>query len=122
MADHLRRAESNALSNRAKRGSRRAVTLKDHWVYLAEMKDGRLYVGMTNKLPRRAREHRQGKLGTRTTRVFGFCGMRYAERHADRVSAQERECQLKKWSRAKKEALIAGDKATLKKLAKSRTR
>jgi putative endonuclease len=34
--------------------------------------------------------------------------------------AVRRECQLKRWSRAKKEALIRGDVAELAKLSRSR--
>ena len=34
--------------------------------------------------------------------------------------AREREAQVKRWSRAKKEALVSGDLITLQKLAKSK--
>jgi predicted GIY-YIG superfamily endonuclease len=40
----------------------------------------------------------------------------HAERHADRPRALSRERQLKRWTRAKKEALIAGNLALLKRL------
>jgi putative endonuclease len=40
----------------------------------------------------------------------------YSEVHATIESALERERQLKRWTRAKKEALIAGDFALLKRL------
>jgi predicted GIY-YIG superfamily endonuclease len=40
----------------------------------------------------------------------------YSELHADRPAALRRERQLKRWTRAKKEALIAGDLALLKRL------
>lgn len=40
----------------------------------------------------------------------------YSESHPTRASALTRERQLKKWTRAKKEALIAGDLPLLKRL------
>jgi len=40
----------------------------------------------------------------------------YSEKYATRSEAMQREMQLKKWSRAKKEALIAGNLELLKKL------
>ena len=88
-------------------------------VYIAELGDGRLYVGITNNPDRRAIEH---QLGTtiRTTRIFGFRKILYVEPHPDLTAARSREQQLKKWSRAKKLALIAGDKGLLKDLARSR--
>jgi predicted GIY-YIG superfamily endonuclease len=38
----------------------------------------------------------------------------YSETHSDRDAALARERQLKRWTRAKKEALIAGDAVLLK--------
>jgi len=40
----------------------------------------------------------------------------YTEEYTDRLDCLRRERQLKRWTRSKKEALIAGDKASLKKL------
>jgi putative endonuclease len=44
----------------------------------------------------------------------------FTEPHSTRASAVRRERQLKRWSRAKKEALIDGDLAGLHALAKRR--
>lgn len=90
------------------------------WVYIAELGDGRLYVGITNNPSRRILEH---KLGTsiRTTRIFGFGKLLYLEPHPDLTSARGREQQLKGWSRAKKLALAKGDLSTLKVLSRSRS-
>jgi predicted GIY-YIG superfamily endonuclease len=40
----------------------------------------------------------------------------YAEQYATRIDAVKRERQLKRWTRAKKEALVADDRALLKRL------
>jgi predicted GIY-YIG superfamily endonuclease len=43
----------------------------------------------------------------------------HAELHDDQESASRRERQIKGWTTAKKEALIAGDAASLKRLSVS---
>jgi predicted GIY-YIG superfamily endonuclease len=83
------------------------------------MKDGRYYVGMTSDLDRRKSEHGV-KSGTRTTKIFGCEEVLYSETYPDRITAHKRENQIKRWTRAKKEALIKGDKEALQRLAKSR--
>lgn len=95
------------------------MTAKTFYVYIMELQDGRFYVGHTNEPVRRHEEHQQDK-GSRTSRVFGVGRILYVEPHPDRQSAMKREAQLKKWSRAKKLALIHGDMDELKRLAKRR--
>jgi predicted GIY-YIG superfamily endonuclease len=90
----------------------------NHYVYILQMRDGRYYVGMTNDIERRAGEHGV-KSSTRTTKIFGFEEMLYVEQHPNRDLAHAREQQLKKWTRAKKEALINGDKNALRNLSRS---
>lgn len=91
-----------------------------YWVYIAELGDGRLYVGITNNPDRRVIEHQLGT-SIRTTRIFGFRKLLYLEPHPDLTSARKREQQLKRWTRAKKLALAAGDAESLKRLARSKT-
>lgn len=92
-----------------------------YWVYIAELGDGQLYVGVTNNPDRRVVEHRLGN-SIRTTRVFGFRKLLYLEPHPDLTSARGREQQLKGWTRAKKLALVAGDIPLLRRLSRSRER
>ena len=89
------------------------------YVYILQMKDGRLYVGHSNNPPRRHTEHESGK-GCRTTGIFGAGEIIYAEEHPDRPSAAHRERQIKGWTRAKKLALAQGDAQRLHALAKRR--
>ena len=88
-------------------------------VYIAELGDGRLYVGVTNNPDRRVIEHQHGT-SIRTTRIFGFRKLLYLEPHPDLTSARSREQQLKGWTRAKKMALANGDFEALKRLARSK--
>jgi putative endonuclease len=94
---------------------------RQYWVYIAELGDGRLYVGITNNPERRAIEHQLGN-SIRTTRIFGFKGILYLEPLPDLTSARKRERQIKGWSRAKKLALASGSIALLKELSRSKKR
>jgi predicted GIY-YIG superfamily endonuclease len=78
-------------------------------------------VGTTNSLERRLREHERGLAG-RTTSLDPPAGVLYSEVHPTLVSARRREVQLKRWSRAKKEALIRADLQSLKALAQRHKR
>ena len=65
-----------------------------------------LYIGATNSLERRASEYSLG-LGGAFARQYHAHKLIYFEAYPDPTSAIARETQLKRWSRAKKEALIA---------------
>ena len=78
------------------------------FVYILRCADGSYYVGKTNDLYTRLTEHQSG-VGANYTSVRRPVEMVYAEEHSTVRSAKDREMQLKRWSRSKKEALIAGD-------------
>ena len=65
-----------------------------------------LYIGVTNSLERRASEHSLG-FGSAFARQYNTHKLIYFEAYPDPRGAIAREKQLKRWSRAKKEALIA---------------
>ncbi|MBI4401825.1 MAG: GIY-YIG nuclease family protein [Nitrospirae bacterium] len=90
-------------------------------VYIALLADGRYYVGMTRLLPDvRAVRHRNG-LGGQFTKRINVVRLLWFETHPTSESARRREQQLKKWSHAKKQALIEGDVERLKQLTKRRS-
>lgn len=77
------------------------------WVYImTNDHDIVLYIGMTNDLARRIREHRAGQIPGFTA-DFRCRKLLYYEHCTDVLSAIAREKQLKNWSRKKKVALIA---------------
>jgi predicted GIY-YIG superfamily endonuclease len=78
------------------------------FVYILRCADGSYYVGKTSSLMARLTEHQAGVGGAYTARRRPV-EMVYAVEHATDGGAREREKQLKRWSRAKKEALIAQD-------------
>jgi putative endonuclease len=76
------------------------------WVYLlASKKGGTLYVGVTNSLSRRVREHREGR-GSEFAYEHGALRLVYAEHHSDPGDAIAQEKRIKHWRRAWKIALI----------------
>lgn len=91
------------------------------WVYRLRCSDDSYYVGHTDDLERRIGEHETGLVGgyTATRRPLALA---FAQELPSRDEALARERQLKGWSRAKKEALIAGDWARLSTLARGRDR
>jgi putative endonuclease len=90
-------------------------------VHIALLSDDRYYVGMTHLLPgRRAARHRSG-LGGQFTKRIHVVRILWFETHPTSESARQREQQLKKWSHAKKQALIAGDIERLRQLSSRRS-
>ena len=66
-----------------------------------------LYIGMTNSLERRIGEHTANRGKSKTFAGRYYCRkLIYWERYWSWSDAFERERQLKKWSRKKKESLI----------------
>ena len=69
----------------------------------------------TNNLEKRLKEHRnKSSKSAKYIRYFSGFKLVYFEKRQTRKEAMQRENQLKKWSRAKKEALIRGDLKLLK--------
>ena len=81
---------------------------QNYFVYVLTNADRHtvLYVGVTNDLERRGSEHSLG-FGSAFARRYNAHKLIYFEAYPDPESAIAREKQLKAWSRAKKEALIA---------------
>ena len=78
-----------------------------YFVYiLSNWDDSVLYIGVTNNLPRRLYEHRNG-LADGFTKKNNVHKLVYYECTNDAYSAISREKQLKKWTRIKKNTLIS---------------
>ena len=77
-----------------------------YFVYILECADRTLYVGCTNNLPRRLRQHNHAKQGARYTKTRRPVVLVYQEPKRTRGSALRREHEIKTWRRAKKLALI----------------
>jgi putative endonuclease len=85
------------------------------YVYILRCADDALYIGETPDLATRLARHNDGRASIFTA-ARRPVALVYAEQHSNRELALARERQLKRWTRAKKEALIAGDLRLLKHL------
>ncbi len=91
----------------------------DFTAYLLRCADGSYYAGHTDNLEQRMGQHQTGLFGGYTARRRPVT-LVWSERFATRDEAFAAERKLKGWSRAKKEALIAGDWAMVSALARNR--
>ena len=87
------------------------------WDYILRCADGSYYTGRTADLEKRVAEHETGE-GSNWTKHRLPVELVFAQEMPDDHLAFLAEQQIKKWSRAKKEALIAGDWDMLRWLAK----
>jgi len=79
---------------------------KSRWVvYLLRCRDGSLYTGITNDLPKRLKVHATGK-ASRYTRSRLPVSLAYTEPQPTKSRALKREAAIKKLSRRQKDALI----------------
>jgi putative endonuclease len=90
------------------------------YAYLLRCSDGSYYAGHTEDLEHRLSQHQCGALGGYTARRLPVT-LVWSEDFESRDDAFWVEQQLKGWSRAKKEALIAGDWEAISRLARSRS-
>ena len=90
------------------------------YVYILRCQDDSLYIGETDELTRRVDRHNKGR-GCGYTASRLPVSLVYAEQFSSRIEAVHRERQLKRWTRAKKEALIAGDWPKLRRLSQSQS-
>ena len=84
----------------------RISIMNQYYTYILSNKnDTTLYIGVTNDIERRVAEHRSGTIPG-FTQKYKCHKLVYFESFSDVEQAIAREKQLKKWSRAKKDALI----------------
>lgn len=87
------------------------------YMYILECSDGSYYTGSTNNLELRILQHQSGEGANHTKKRLPVKLLYFEE--FDRIdTAFYREKQVQNWSRAKKEALMAGEVRLLHELAK----
>ena len=87
------------------------------FVYILLCDQKTYYIGSTSDVNKRLKSHKAKQ--NIATKEFSEIEVVYAEKYITRKEAERRESQIKKWSRAKKKALIEGNLELLKKLSKS---
>ena len=110
-ANHPEQATSEARS--ASKGK-----LQRWSVYIAQCADGSFYIGSAIDVMSRIARHNAGR-GAMFTAEQRPIRLVYSEPYMSEAAARQRETQLKKWSRAKKAALIAGCNERLRILSRS---
>jgi putative endonuclease len=91
----------------------------DFYAYLLRCADGSYYTGHTDDLEHRIAQHQTGACGGYTARRRPV-ELVWSETFPSRDEGLAAERQIKGWSRAKKEALIAGDWERISALARNR--
>ena len=89
--------------------------MKPFYVYLLQCADGSYYTGQTDDLDARLQQHEAGQIGYTATRKP--VALMWQGEFETREGAIAFEQRIKGWSRAKKEALMAGDWSAIQKLA-----
>ena len=90
-------------------------------LYILECADGSLYIGHTDNLDERMRQHDAGKVDAYTAKRHPL-KLIHVEEFETRYEALLMEHKLKGWSRAKKLAYIAGDWSAVNLLSKGKHR
>jgi putative endonuclease len=88
------------------------------FVYFLRLHSGSIYVGCTIDLEQRLADHQDG-VACYTTKQDPPIDLLRLGGCSDFAAARQREAQLKKWSGQKKEALVRGNLAQLRELARS---
>ena len=94
--------------------------MKQSYVYILKCSDGTFYTGVTSNLSKRLFQHETGHFPDcytfkrRPVKLAFYCEF------TDITIAFEKEKQIKKWSKAKKQALIDGNYDDLPNLAKKK--
>jgi putative endonuclease len=91
------------------------------WFYILRLRSKGLYCGSTHSIEKRINDHFAGR-ACRTTKIDPPISLVYTEEYPRYKEAFHREQQVKRWSRAKKNALMSGDINELKHLAKRKKR
>ncbi len=90
------------------------------YMYMLRCSDDSYYTGHTDELDKRVEQHNAGEDSYTKSRLP--VELVFSESFGSRDQAFAAERQVKGWSRAKKEALIRGDWAKMKDLARSYSR
>lgn len=109
--------QSHRFSPRSWQATNHETNRMPWFIYILKCSDLSYYIGHTDSLQRRVKRHNAGR-GPRYTAVRRPVELVYSEEENSKVAAIHREQQIKKWTRAKKEALISGDIKALHSLSR----
>ena len=88
-----------------------------HVVYILRFSNNTLYIGQTNNLEQRLKDHKaKATRASKFSKENGDFMLAYQESYPTLLESMRREKQLKGWTRIKKDALISSNLDLLKKL------
>ena len=79
------------------------------YIYIAQARTGRYYVGITTNTQERIKAHNSGQGSKFAVNQGPFKLVYRSDPFESKSEARKREIQVKKWTREKKEKLIRGD-------------
>jgi len=91
--------------------------MRTYCIYLMASRSRALYTGITNDLPRRVKEHKQG-LADGFTKKYRIIRLVHFEEFSDVRDAIAREKEIKGWMRYRKARLVEGRNPTWEDLAR----
>ena len=77
-----------------------------YYVYILECSDRSLYIGCTNDLEKRIKQHNESKWGAHYTKIRRAVLLKYRKEFNTLIKARQRESEIKGWRREKKLNLI----------------
>lgn len=80
--------------------------MSNFFVYIVECADKTYYVGCTNNLEKRLKEHNFSKNGAHYTKIRRPIILKYHETFETLLDARRREAEIKRWRREQKEKLF----------------
>ncbi|OGG55228.1 hypothetical protein A3D62_01415 [Candidatus Kaiserbacteria bacterium RIFCSPHIGHO2_02_FULL_49_11] len=81
-----------------------------YFTYILECADKSLYIGCTNDLEKRLKQHNGSKSGAHYTKIRRPVILKYSESFLTLKEARSRESEIKSWRKEKKLDLIQGGK------------
>ena len=73
-----------------------------HVTYILECADATLYVGCTNNLEKRLKQHNTAKAGAHYTKIRRPVVLKFSQRFRTLAKARTREAEIKQWTRKQK--------------------
>jgi len=102
----LRSSSDEVFSESSTQYSRKTKTFVPYFIYILECADGSFYVGCTNNLERRLKQHNNSKWGSHYTKIRRPVILKYMEEFKVLIEARRRETEIKGWRRENKLNLI----------------
>lgn len=76
--------------------------MKKFIVYILKCNDNSLYVGCTNNIEKRLKQHNESKSGAHYTKIRRPVALAHSESYFTLKEARSREAEIKSWKRGKK--------------------